>query len=68
MTRRCTRFNGALPPAFVRDAEQDRLQGGRVAPMWLDERFLPIARLLLRPLREVSDAIVLGGGIERSGR
>jgi len=67
MTRRCTRFGIALLSAFVGDAEQDRLQGGRAAPVWLEDRFLP-AMLLLRPFREAPDMVVLGGGIERSGR
>jgi hypothetical protein len=40
MTRRCTRFGSALLPAFVGDAEQDRLLGGRGASVWLGDSVL----------------------------
>jgi hypothetical protein len=68
MTRRCTRFDSASLLAFVVDAEHDRFRRGRAAPVWLEDRFLPAALLLLRPFREALTAIVLGGAIERSGR
>jgi len=56
-----------LLPAFVGDAEQDRLPGGKGAPVWLDGRFTP-AVLLLRPFRGALIALVLGDTIERSVR
>lgn len=60
MTRRRTRFGSVVPPAFVRDAEQDRLLGGKVAPAWLDDRFTPATLLLLRPFRGLVALLALG--------
>ncbi len=66
MIRRCTRLGSASTLAFVGDAEQDRLLGGRAALISLDGRFTPA--LLLRPLRKTLDVHALDVNIERSGR
>jgi hypothetical protein len=66
MTLRRIRFGSASMLAFVGDAGQDRLLGGREVSVSLDGRFTPA--LLLRPWQETLDALDLDGNIGRPGR